>query len=152
LFSDELISCIREDVSRTKGYIPALQLFLNDKKIIKGNVIDDVESNVYESEPGLSDKLNFVPYVTQPWSAVGGYSSPLVGTRLLQYGMGGLRGRVVNPTVIYDNFLVNGSPQVPDNDVVNYLTQSGKLHFVCASVFCSVIQHFNSTLTCHLTT
>lgn len=138
--TDDLISCIQKDASRTKGYINLLQLFLNDQKLIKGSIIENIDTNIYQkissemisnnvstdNEEVIKKPAMFVPYAKQPWSAMGGYFSLDKGSGLLQYGMGGLRGRVRNPTVIYDNFLVNGAPYIPSPEVLKYLTKSGK--------------------------
>ena len=44
----------------------------------------------------------------------------------MQYGMGSLPGKVRNLTVIYDNFLNDGSPEPPDEAVLSFLMKSGE--------------------------
>ena len=48
-------------------------------------------------------------YGSEIWSRVGGYFHPAAGGRLLQYGMGWLPDKSVNPTLIYDNYLLDGA-------------------------------------------
>jgi hypothetical protein len=100
---DDLISCIKEDVSRAKGYINLIQNFL-----FKANTNTNTELKEDSS-----------------WAAVGGYTSGQPGSALVQYGMGRLKGKVTNPTVVYDNFLNDGAPQLPDDAVLKYLADSG---------------------------
>ena len=135
---EDLISCIKEDVSRAKGYVYLLQQFLADKKN-NGSVAVAPTGDTHPT-PGLAlDSCGEVstcsehadtPYIEQPWSTLGGYSSPNAASRLLQYGMGRLPGGVINPTVIYDNFLQEGSPQLPDPTVLQYLADSGAVTVV----------------------
>lgn len=125
LVADDLIACIKEDITRAEGHIHLLQKFLNDKKAIRGKVIDMIDKE--KTGGKVSEGDVFAPYSPLPWSALGGYCSPHPGSRLVQYGMGGLRGGVVNPTVIYDNFLVDGVPQPPHSGVLKYLRDSGVL-------------------------
>lgn len=44
------------------------------------------------------------------WASVGGYGHPHPSSRLMQYGMGWMPDKSVNPTVIYANYLNNGKP------------------------------------------
>jgi hypothetical protein len=48
-------------------------------------------------------------YGAEVWARVGGYRNPSAAGRLLQYGMGWLPDKSVNPTLIYDNFLSDGA-------------------------------------------
>jgi len=83
------------------------------------------------------------------WGKSGGYNSPTPGSRLiqvlsdvlillitllyikhcgidLQYGMGWLPGRVRNNTIIYNNFLKDGTPKVIDLILSHWLKKQGK--------------------------
>eukprot|EP00604_Paraphysomonas_vestita_P003498 CAMPEP_0174820572 /NCGR_PEP_ID=MMETSP1107-20130205/4492_1 /TAXON_ID=36770 /ORGANISM="Paraphysomonas vestita, Strain GFlagA" /LENGTH=501 /DNA_ID=CAMNT_0016036179 /DNA_START=610 /DNA_END=2112 /DNA_ORIENTATION=- len=64
-------------------------------------------------------------YGSEIWSRIGGYSHPAAGGRLLQYGMGWLPDKSVNPTLIYDNYLLDGAPSPPSSNVTQYLQQAG---------------------------
>jgi hypothetical protein len=136
LISGELISCIKEDISRAKGYIYLLQQFLDDQQ----NPIHDDEADSSAGagagagasrDPGSASAYPGSPCSLQPWAALGGYCSPHPGSRLVQYGMGRLRGGVLNPSVIYDNFLQDGAPQVPAPAVLKYLADSGRFGAPC---------------------
>lgn len=59
------------------------------------------------------------------FNAVGGYQHSDAGSRLMQYGLGSLPDGSTNPTLIYDNFLVKGAPQVPSEKVISFLSSSG---------------------------
>ena len=120
--TDDLVSCIDEDVYRSKGYINLLQKFLENRgtafQRISGS--EDSSFSVGNDQRGVQELTS-----VEPWAILGGYCSPQPGSRLIQYGMGGLKGGVRNPTVIYDNFLANGAPDVPASDVIQYLSNSG---------------------------
>ena len=44
------------------------------------------------------------------WATIGGYDHPHPSSRLMQYGMGWMPDKSINPTVIYANYLNNGKP------------------------------------------
>jgi hypothetical protein len=59
-----------------------------------------------------------------PFVAEGGYRHSDPGSRLMQYGMGNLPDGSTNPTICYDNFLVNGAPAAPSETVISFLNKS----------------------------
>jgi len=65
-----------------------------------------------------------------PFSAVGGYEHDEPGSRLMQYAMGLLPDGNSSGTICYDNFLVNGSPEAPNEAVVKFLNKSGVIRTV----------------------
>eukprot|EP00602_Paraphysomonas_sp_CaronLab_P009698 CAMPEP_0185024566 /NCGR_PEP_ID=MMETSP1103-20130426/7681_1 /TAXON_ID=36769 /ORGANISM="Paraphysomonas bandaiensis, Strain Caron Lab Isolate" /LENGTH=499 /DNA_ID=CAMNT_0027557573 /DNA_START=183 /DNA_END=1682 /DNA_ORIENTATION=+ len=62
---------------------------------------------------------------TSHWSAEGGYNHPTPGSRLLQYGMGWMPDKSVNPTLVYDNFLSDGAPMPPSSEIASKLRRNG---------------------------
>eukprot|EP01034_Spumella_vulgaris_P029274 gene29274-36296_t len=59
------------------------------------------------------------------WDVYGGYSHPQPGSRLIQYGMGWLRDRSVNPSVIYSSYLNDGVPVRVSDGVSDWLRGAG---------------------------
>ena len=50
------------------------------------------------------------------WGAKGGYHHPQPGSRLLQFGMGALPGRIPNKTVVYSSYIdpTSSRPMIPE--------------------------------------
>lgn len=101
--TDDLKECIRKDVDVAKSYCSLVADFLSARQL-----------------QGRGDQN-----ASSSWSTRGGYLSPHPGSGLVQYGMGSLPGKVRNLTVIYDNFLNDGSPEPPDEAVLSFLMKSG---------------------------
>jgi hypothetical protein len=59
------------------------------------------------------------------WEVVGGYYHRQPGSRLVQYGMGGLPQRKRNKTVIYSSYLTSGKPFYPYASVASWLKNKG---------------------------
>ena len=59
------------------------------------------------------------------WEETGGYNHPQPGSGLIQYGMGMLANRAINPSVIYSTYLNNGKAVKISNKVIDWLASSG---------------------------
>lgn len=69
-----------------------------------------------------SDKITW----KEPWAVKGGYDHSSPASRLMQYGMGWMADKSVNPTIIYTNFLDKHShPRLPHGWVIQKLNEAG---------------------------
>lgn len=85
---------------------------------IAPNAVLPLAESPSDSEPELPDTF----YI---WDNHGGYSHPHAGTRLLTYGMGWLKDKSVNPSVIYATYLDAGKAQPMSEKVRTWLARSG---------------------------
>eukprot|EP00595_Chromulina_sp_UTEXLB2642_P000516 CAMPEP_0196763616 /NCGR_PEP_ID=MMETSP1095-20130614/4430_1 /TAXON_ID=96789 ORGANISM="Chromulina nebulosa, Strain UTEXLB2642" /NCGR_SAMPLE_ID=MMETSP1095 /ASSEMBLY_ACC=CAM_ASM_000446 /LENGTH=317 /DNA_ID=CAMNT_0042117199 /DNA_START=452 /DNA_END=1402 /DNA_ORIENTATION=- len=102
--------------SEILDYIDNADSYLNQ---LEKEYADKQHSN-YLSTGELIDLLE-----PKHWAAVGGYDHKQPGSRLLQYGMGYMSDKSVNPSVIYANYLSHGQPVPPHIDVINAMKSKG---------------------------
>jgi hypothetical protein len=77
------------------------------------------------SDPPKNKRVSHSELSSFLWELVGGYSHKQPGSRLVQYGMGGLPQRKRNKTVIYSSYLSSGKPFYPPVTVPSWLKKKG---------------------------
>eukprot|EP01035_Chromulina_nebulosa_P019518 gene19518-25415_t len=115
--SDDEITQSFEDLIDTK--LDSKEFSKADGQIDKIEYIAKQQSH-YLSSGELIDLLE-----PTHWAAVGGYDHKQPGSRLLQYGMGYMPDKSINPSVIYANYLSHGQPVPPNVAVIKAMKSRG---------------------------